>query len=706
MLLAPPASAMPDGTPRTGFLLHPGPARDIYTPLLPVDYRTSPDVFRDADSAAYEQFNCGPVDGGTTQVIRSLSSGDGVSWSAPAVALGPTPGGRDSGGVCDPSVVQFGSYYYMAYTGFDGSRHAVFVARTPSLSQRWQKWNGQGWGVRPPQPIVAPDPGTGYGAAQPSLVVQPGQLAVFYDVHNGPVWQTRRASVSLGSGNVDTWPSQLTFGGVVLRHPGLDSVACGAAGGFYDSTGVAFDDDTHTYVALTVDNQDYPTSSLQAYESATGSSFTQALTVAFENESPIPDHTHAVSFVTDSSGHITSTKDAPFVYSYGGTNCPVKLAWQVAHEGTVRTGWESTLNPTSKAGDWHYSPDEWRVYTSGALTSSTVTGEPAHAYLSDPVFGSSAVIDLDYSQGAFPFSISSELGFGGSSGTGGYTVRVYTSGTVTLYRDDPDHPLAIGTVSGSASFYPNHLQVVLSRNTITVYNGLGGNSMLTPVLQYTSRDDLYLDGQISLGTNGMSTFSNLTVRDDVPADYRDQNDTAVDWKQTSGSWRVRAPSMLSSFVVGRDQIFLQGRSAPTANYNAHLGDGTYTATVQLNPGSSAQSWGGLDVTNADGLPNPDWSDSGYLVFIRANGNLGLWRGGSGQVVGDIATGLDPVASPVKLTVLKTAGTILVYVNHDLLPTIRYVDYSPSSPSVGAFGVSTDQAAGEITNVSYSAIGSG
>jgi hypothetical protein len=698
-----PAVAMPDGTSRTSFYLQASSSpRDIYSPLLPIDYRTSPSVILEP-SGQYDQFNCGPEDGGTTQVIRSLTSADSHVWSTPTVALRPTPNGPDAGGVCDPSVVRLGSYYVMAYIGAVGSQHALFVARTTSLSQPWQKWNGQGWGgPATPKPIVTPDPGPGYGIGQPSLVVSADQLNIFYDVHTWVTWQTRLAAVPLPL--TDTWPAQVKQAGVVLRHPGRDAASCA---GFYDATHVAYDVVRRQYVAVTVDSQDYATPSVQTYESRDGSSFTRALTLGLPagGSAPTPPRSHDLSLVTDEVGDLDSPDSPSLVFSYGGTDCPVKLAWQDLTVGALKTGWTSTLTPTAGAKGWDYDPDQWNVDSSGALKSRGVLRDgPAFATYGAGVTGSNAVIDLDYSEGLFPFALWDQVAFGQTpGGLGGYTLRIYTTGNVSLFDHDPDHPLATGQMSGSGYWFPNHLQVVVSGATVTAYSGLGGGSLLSPILQYTASSNVNLTGYLGVGAYGPSTaFSNLTVRDDVPADYRSQDDTPLDWKPTAGAWRVRAPSTLASLQDGESEIFLQGRSAPTANYNAHLGDGTYTATVQLSPGSPALSWGGLDITNADAQLNPSWRTGGYLVFVRANGNVGVYRTGIGQIGPDYPTGLDPVATPVTLTVLKTGGNVQVYVNHNPLPTIMYTDHA-SPYTVGTFGVATHETEGVITNVAYTGI---
>jgi hypothetical protein len=235
----------------------------------------------------------------------------------------------------------------MAYTGFDGQKHAVFVARTTALSQPWQKWTGFGWGGSlSPTPIVSS--GTpGWGVGQPSLVLQSGMLSIYYDFHDGVNWQTRLATAQLRDDNVNTWPAGITGKSTVFVHPGLDRN--GRCGDFYDSTDVAYHDGQKKYVALATDTRNYATSSLAAYESSTGASFTKALTLATDGGvNPIEDHSQNAAFVRDPSGHIAAATPSAIVYGYGITTCPDMLLWQPVGMGAASTGWvNEPLSPAS-----------------------------------------------------------------------------------------------------------------------------------------------------------------------------------------------------------------------------------------------------------------------------------------------------------------------------------------------------------------------
>jgi hypothetical protein len=701
------ANAMADGKARQSYWVRPAyDSWNIYNPTSSGDYRTSPSIFKDPTTGLYQEFTCGPDAGTNIPAIYSSTSTDGHTWAPETVVLRRSSTGPDSFGVCDPSVVKVGSFYYLAYSGFDGHEHAVFVARSPSLSQPFVKWTGSGWGLGSAAPIIAFNGFGGFGVGQPSLVFAENQLSIFYEYHDGTTWQTRLSSVNISASNLEIWPTQLHDLGTVLSHPGRDSAD--ACGNTVDSTGVAYDDTRHTYVALTTDGNDFPDSSLQAYESSFPLDFTRSITLpADAGTNPLSDHAHDVAMVTDNQGHITSSTPGSIVYGYGDTDCPSKLVWQNITQGATSTGWvNEPMNTATGMAHWTQAAGSWKFYPQDKAwwgTSDLLHNE-ARAFLTTAQVGSAATIDLDYAQSAWPLGTWTGLSFGHptSGGASGYYLRIYTTGTVTLAKGNEDNVVATGVTGGSAPFFTNHLQVVVANGTIVVYNGVGHDSLAGPVLTYRSSDG-YLGGYIGLESLGNSFFSNLTIRDNVPDSYRTQTDSILDWKPTTGSWSVRAPGIMTNNLRPGGQIYLQGTSDPTSNYNAHLGDGTYTGDILLDPSGNPQAWGGLNITNGANQINNTWSAGGYVAFIRQNGSLGLYKGGVGQVVPDLPTRLNPVVTPVRLRVVKLGGSIQVYVNDLELPAITYVD-PDSTWNVGSFGLATEQTSGTFAHVAYAANG--
>jgi hypothetical protein len=90
------------------------------------------------------------------------------------------------------------------------------------------------------------------------------------------------------------------------------------------------------------------------------------------------------------------------------------------------------------------------------------------------------------------------------------------------------------------------------------------------------------------------------------------------------------------------------------------------------------------------------------LFLRANGNLGIWKGGRGQVVADIPTGTNPRSAPVRLRVLKVGAYLQVYVNDGDEPVVNWTDWTGPGWGIGGFGVANLEAPATFTDVSYDA----
>ncbi len=89
-------------------------------------------------------------------------------------------------------------------------------------------------------------------------------------------------------------------------------------------------------------------------------------------------------------------------------------------------------------------------------------------------------------------------------------------------------------------------------------------------------------------------------------------------------------------------------------------------------------------------------------FLRANGNLGIYKAGAGQIVADIPTGHQPESRSVRLRVLKVGANLQVYVNGGVNPVVNWTD--PNSPAwgIGGFGLATHGTPATFTDVTYDA----
>ena len=131
-------------------------------------YRYGPSIMQYEDGS-YDVWMSSPGNSSSQwDWIRYRHSEDGVTWTKDKVVLYPTPGSADQCSVCDPDVVYFDGYYYLAYTGTSdyrrgGMNNSAFVARSKNPDGPYEKWNGKGWGGSPKPFLKYEDNPNGWG---------------------------------------------------------------------------------------------------------------------------------------------------------------------------------------------------------------------------------------------------------------------------------------------------------------------------------------------------------------------------------------------------------------------------------------------------------------------------------------------------------------------------------------------------------------
>ena len=98
-------------------------------------YRYGPSIMEYEDGSMDMWMSSPGNSGSQWDWISYRHSDDGINWSSEQIVLRPTPGSKDQCSVCDPGVIYFNGYYYLAYTGTDyyegkGSNNSAFVARS------------------------------------------------------------------------------------------------------------------------------------------------------------------------------------------------------------------------------------------------------------------------------------------------------------------------------------------------------------------------------------------------------------------------------------------------------------------------------------------------------------------------------------------------------------------------------------------------
>ena len=196
---------------------------------LPTGFFYAPAIVR--DNGRFHMFYCSSGDSTSWDKIRYRTSTDGREWKDEKVVLAAVDGAKSSDrSACDPSVVKFRApgdskdFYYLFYTGNEVEAYCsnpaspgfrapnpdacgqglIFVARSEKIDGPYEKYMGNGlwerWGLDSPQTLKAYHP-TGvikrrnsgqdvmsphsYGAGQSSVVVQDGQLMMWYHDDSG-----------------------------------------------------------------------------------------------------------------------------------------------------------------------------------------------------------------------------------------------------------------------------------------------------------------------------------------------------------------------------------------------------------------------------------------------------------------------------------------------------------------------------------------
>jgi hypothetical protein len=162
---------------------------------------------------------------------------------------------------------------------------------------------------------------------------------------------------------------------------------------------------------------------------------------------------------------------------------------------------------------------------------------------------------------------------------------------------------------------------------------------------------------------------------------------AQQWAPVAGSWSLQSSAYRQTAVdTGASVAALSGRE---------FDDGTFGVDLQLlSQGGSATNWAGIHLRRAADSDTP--FDSGYTVFLRANGELQIYR--VNQALTTVATGLN-MTQPHRLTVETVGTSIKVYLDASTTPVATVSD--PAFRQ-GGFALTTFSSSWSFDNVSASA----
>jgi hypothetical protein len=337
-------------------------------------YRYGPSIIINSDGSD-DMWTCSPgmYDSSAMKAhpwdyIRYRHSTDaGHSWTADhIVEPKPTEGSADANSTCDPGVIHFNGYYYVAYTSTTdehGRVNNVFVARSTTPEGTFEKWNGTGWGGNP-QPIVRfTGSPTAYGAGEPSFVYVGSTLYLYYSWLDSVVQQTRVATVDNPG---DNWPAALTYQGVALnRHITSSSTD-------NDSTDIKYSDDFHEFVGVATDFRFTAQAQVVTYESADGIHFMRSPLLFAQDDSTA--YAHNVGMSGDSMGHIHLSDRNFIAFAYGPWANQANPVWNLHLSPiTLVNRVENASFEAPNVGNGFLPPGGYRVRPASAVWSFSGT---------------------------------------------------------------------------------------------------------------------------------------------------------------------------------------------------------------------------------------------------------------------------------------------------------------------------------------------
>ena len=265
-------------------------------------YRYGPSIMEYEDGSMDMWMSSPGNSGSQWDWITYRHSDDGVNWSSEQIVLRPTPGSKDQCSVCDPGVIYFNGYYYLAYTGTDyyegkGSYNMAFVSRSENPYGPFEKWNGSGWGGNP-EPFIYYDGGKdNWGIGEVSFVIYENDLCIYYTYID-----IRDSYIGLYKADlVDNWPGLLRDKGPVLYSADHDSVE------------IVYDENLDIFLAFTMEGRMMEGSRLVLYESNNGKDFHKTNST----KEYIEDHAHNLGIAKSSEGFVDTSKELLIGYAYG-----------------------------------------------------------------------------------------------------------------------------------------------------------------------------------------------------------------------------------------------------------------------------------------------------------------------------------------------------------------------------------------------------
>jgi alpha-L-rhamnosidase len=167
---------------------------------------------------------------------------------------------------------------------------------------------------------------------------------------------------------------------------------------------------------------------------------------------------------------------------------------------------------------------------------------------------------------------------------------------------------------------------------------------------------------------GADVIASSSLQKDFGDDFSRGN---TNWQEDSGTWKAEPGAYQQKDASIEAVTGLKDRS---------WSDATYTFTCQIEDGGGSSNWAGFQFRKPDAGGTHD--NGGYLVYLRANGDLELF---AGKVLQSVKTGLD-TSNPIRFKMVAKDDHIQVYLNDE---TTTRIDVHDSSFSDGYIGFETN-----------------
>ena len=257
------------------------------------------------DGSVDAYFACVGANTGEWDWIAYRHSPDnGETWEDEKIVLTPTQGSMDRFSNCDPAVVYFNGYYYLAYTSTlnnVGTCNNIFVCRSKNPDGPFEKWNGSGWGGYDPQPLFYFEEAYGsWGMGEPAFVELNGTLYIYY---TNIAVSGDYMMVATADATDENWPLTIKQHGVACKKN-------------TDSLDVKYVEEWGKFIGIATGDRMGSSSWIAVYQSNDGMKFELADVVREGTYT----HLHNAGISSRPNGHIKVNEDGDrlrVIYAYG-----------------------------------------------------------------------------------------------------------------------------------------------------------------------------------------------------------------------------------------------------------------------------------------------------------------------------------------------------------------------------------------------------